>query len=92
MDKITIIGTGLIGTSLGMALKKAQVKAEIVGSDRDRGVANRAQKMGGSDSTETNPLRAVKRRSNRGAGHAHKGYRRGDEVHRARAGGWLRGD
>ncbi len=60
MDKITIIGMGLIGTSLGMALKKAQVKAEIVGSDRDRGVANRAQKMGGSDSTETNPLRAVK--------------------------------
>ena len=43
-----------------MALKKAQVKAEIVGSDRDRGVANRAQKMGGADSTEPNPLRAVK--------------------------------
>ena len=60
MDKITIIGTGLIGTSLGMALKKAQVKAEIVGSDRDRGVANRAQKMGGADSTEPNPLRAVR--------------------------------
>ena len=60
MDKITIIGTGLIGTSLGMALKKAQIKAEIVGSDRDRGVANRAQKMGGADSTESNPIRAVK--------------------------------
>ena len=60
MDKITIIGTGLIGTSLGMALKKAQIKAEIVGSDRDRGIANRAQKMGGADSTESNPIRAVK--------------------------------
>ena len=60
MDKITIIGTGLIGTSVGMALKKAQVKAEIVASDRDRGVANRAQKMGAADSTETNPLRAVR--------------------------------
>ena len=60
MDKIAIIGTGLIGTSIGMALKKAQVKAEIVGSDRDRGIANRAQKMGGADSTESNPLRAVR--------------------------------
>ena len=60
MDKIAIIGTGLIGTSLGLALKKAQVNAEIVGSDRDRGTGNRAQKMGGIDSTENNPLRAVK--------------------------------
>ena len=59
MDKIAIIGTGLIGTSVGMALKKAQVKAEIVGSDRDRGIANRAQKVGGVDSIESNPLRAV---------------------------------
>lgn len=60
MDKITIIGMGLIGSSLGMALKRAQVGAEIVGSDQDRGVANRAQRAGASDSTETNPLSAIR--------------------------------
>lgn len=60
MDKITIVGMGLIGSSLGLALKKAQVEAEIVGTDRDRQVAARALRAGASDSTETNPLKAVK--------------------------------
>ena len=60
MDKITILGMGLIGSSLGMALKKAQVSAKIVGYDRERGVANRAQRAGASDSVETNPITAVK--------------------------------
>jgi prephenate dehydrogenase len=60
MDKITIIGMGLIGSSLGMALKRAQVGAQIVGSDRDRGVATRAQRAGASDSTEANPLSAIR--------------------------------
>ena len=60
MDKIAIIGMGLIGSSLGMALKRAKVSAEIVGTDRDRGVATRAQRAGASDSTETNPLRSVR--------------------------------
>ena len=59
MDKITIVGMGLIGSSLGMALKKAQVGGEIVGTDRDRGIAARARKAGASDSTENNPLKAV---------------------------------
>ncbi|MBI4282343.1 MAG: prephenate dehydrogenase/arogenate dehydrogenase family protein [Chloroflexi bacterium] len=60
MDKITIVGMGLIGSSLGMALKRAQVNAEIVGTDRDREVSNRAQRAGASDSTEYNPLHAIK--------------------------------
>jgi prephenate dehydrogenase len=60
MSKITIIGMGLIGTSLGMALKKAQVGAEIVGSDQDIGVANRALKARAVDKTESNLLRAVR--------------------------------
>jgi prephenate dehydrogenase len=60
VDKITIIGMGLIGSSLGMALKRAKVSAEIVGSDADRGVANRAQRAGASDSTEANPLSAIR--------------------------------
>ncbi|MDA0988999.1 MAG: prephenate dehydrogenase/arogenate dehydrogenase family protein [Chloroflexi bacterium] len=60
MDKITIVGMGLIGSSLGLALKKAQVEAEIVGTDRDREVAARARRVGASDSTENNPLKAIK--------------------------------
>ena len=44
MSKITIIGLGLIGTSIGMALRKAKVNVEVVGHDRDRGTANQAQK------------------------------------------------
>lgn len=60
MDKLTIFGTGLIGSSLGMALKKAKIKAEIVGYDRDRGVANRARKAGACDKVETNPIDAVR--------------------------------
>jgi prephenate dehydrogenase len=51
---------GLIGSSLGMALKKAGIPAEIVGTDRDRGVARRAQRAGASDRTETNPLSAIR--------------------------------
>ena len=41
LDRITIVGMGLIGSSLGMALKKAGIPAEIVGTDRDRGVDHR---------------------------------------------------
>jgi len=63
VERITIVGMGLIGTSLGLALKRAEIQAEIVGTDRDRGVANRAQKLGACDKTETNPLSAI-----RGAG------------------------
>ena len=60
MDKITIVGMGLIGSSLGMALKKAQVQATIVGTDRDRVIASEARKMGATDTTENNPIQAIK--------------------------------
>ena len=60
MERITIVGMGLIGSSLGMALKKAQIPAEIVGTDRDRGIARRAQQAGASDKTETNPISAIR--------------------------------
>lgn len=60
MDKITIIGMGLIGTSLGMALKRAQLDLNIVGTDRDRGIASRAQRRGAVDSMEPNLLTAVR--------------------------------
>ena len=59
MSKITIIGLGLIGTSIGMALRKAKVNVEVIGHDRDRGSANQAQKMGATDKNEWNLISAV---------------------------------
>jgi len=58
--RITIVGTGLIGGSLGLALKAAGLKeVEIVGHDRDRGTANQAQRLGAIDRAEHNLSRAV---------------------------------
>ena len=58
--RITIIGLGLIGGSLGLALKAAGIPdAEIVGHDRARDAANKARKMGAIDRAEHNLRRAV---------------------------------
>src|SRR3972149_8033578 len=58
--RIVIIGTGLIGGSLGLALKGAKLEhVEIVGHDQDRGAANQAQRLGAIDRAEHNLLRAV---------------------------------
>ena len=61
MQKITIIGTGLIGTSLGLALKGASLKdVEIVGLDLHRSNASKAQSMGAVDHTTGNLNDAVR--------------------------------
>jgi prephenate dehydrogenase len=58
--RITIIGTGLIGGSLGMALKANRLPGlEIVGHDLDRSVTARAEKLGAVDRAEHNLPRAV---------------------------------
>jgi prephenate dehydrogenase len=57
-SRITIIGTGLIGGSLGLALKKANVDVELVGHDKDTGAAARAQKRGAVDATKWNLIDA----------------------------------
>jgi prephenate dehydrogenase len=58
--RITIIGTGLIGGSLGMALKGNRLSGlEIVGHDFDRSVAARAEKIGAIDRAEHNLARAA---------------------------------
>ena len=59
MDKIAIIGTGLIGTSLGLAIKRAGIKSvEIVGTDIERAHASKAKKMGAIDQIAGNLARA----------------------------------
>jgi prephenate dehydrogenase len=58
--RITIIGTGLIGGSIGLALKGNQLPGlEIVGHDLDRSVATKAEKIGAVDRAEHNIARAV---------------------------------
>ncbi|NQU96146.1 MAG: prephenate dehydrogenase [Chloroflexi bacterium] len=60
MDRITIIGTGFMGSSMGMALREAyRGKAEIVGYDADTKVHNRAKKSGAVDTVEWNLDKAV---------------------------------
>lgn len=64
MDRIVIIGMGLIGGSMGMALRAAKLKnIEIMGTDVDRGALNDAKRLGAVDSTEPNPVKAVEKAS-----------------------------
>jgi prephenate dehydrogenase len=57
--QVTIIGTGLIGGSLGRALKKRRLAGKIVGCDRAP-VLERAQNCGAIDSGTSNPADAVR--------------------------------
>jgi prephenate dehydrogenase len=56
MGKIAIIGLGLIGGSMGLALKRARLQnVEIIGVDRDFEVARRALKFGAVDRIAAEP-------------------------------------
>lgn len=60
-ERITIIGLGLIGSSLGMALKKAKLNGvELAGHDRDPKAAAVAHKRGAVDKTHMNLFEAIK--------------------------------
>jgi prephenate dehydrogenase len=57
--QITIIGTGLIGGSLGLALRKKKFAGRIVGCDR-QGTLERARMRGAIDDGTANPGDAVR--------------------------------
>jgi prephenate dehydrogenase len=57
--QITIIGTGLIGGSFGLAVKKRGFKGRIIGCDRAP-VLKRARDKGAIDHAETDPAKAVR--------------------------------
>lgn len=57
--KIAIIGLGVIGTSLGLALRKGTDEYEIIGHDRDPGAARVAAKAGAVHKTEWNLIATV---------------------------------
>jgi prephenate dehydrogenase len=60
LAKITIVGTGLIGTSLGLALRQSDLRnLELVGTDYDSGARSGAQKRGAFDKMENRLLTAV---------------------------------
>ena len=59
IKQITIIGTGLIGGSLALALKKRKFAGRIVGCDRDA-VLDRARKRGAIDDGTSHPGDAVR--------------------------------
>jgi len=56
--RITIVGLGFIGGSIGLALHQAEAELEIVGHDRERGAANQAKKIGAVDKTDWNLISA----------------------------------
>jgi prephenate dehydrogenase len=57
--QITIVGTGLIGGSLGLALKANGFRGRVIGSDRAP-VLERARDCGAIDKAIVNPLDAVR--------------------------------
>ena len=57
-SRVTIIGLGLIGGSIGLALKQSKLEIEVVGHDKDPGAAGRAHKRGAVDKTEWNLINA----------------------------------
>jgi len=50
MERVAILGTGLLGTSVGLALRAAGFHGSIVGWNRSRGQAETALAMGAIDS------------------------------------------
>ena len=61
MAKIAVIGTGLIGTSMALALKQAKIKnLELVGTDYDNSARSGANKRQAFDRMEHRLASAVR--------------------------------
>lgn len=59
MERVAILGTGLLGTSAGLALRAAGFQGSIVGWNRNRVHAETAQRMGAIDRVADDPLAAA---------------------------------
>lgn len=55
---ITVVGTGVIGTSIGLALKQTQEPLRLIAHDKDLAVAKSAVKAGAFDKAEWNLINA----------------------------------
>ena len=47
--RVAIVGTGLIGGSMGLALRQAKAAQQVAGYDTGKGVSDRARKVGAID-------------------------------------------
>lgn len=59
MTQITIIGLGLIGSSIGMAIRSARKNVTVIGFDHNSAVQSRAKKIGAIDDNEWRLDKAV---------------------------------
>jgi len=59
--QITIIGLGMIGASMGLALRQAGVASAVTGHDKDMGIANQARKLEMVDKAEWNLISACEK-------------------------------
>jgi prephenate dehydrogenase len=59
--QVTIVGLGLIGASIGLALRQAEAAAAVVGHDKDRDTNNEARKLGAVDRTDWNLVSACEK-------------------------------
>jgi prephenate dehydrogenase len=60
IERIAILGTGLLGTSVGLALRAAGFRGSIVGWNRGAEGAQAALSMGAIDSIAADPLQAAR--------------------------------
>jgi prephenate dehydrogenase len=60
IKRIAILGTGLLGTSVGLALRAAEFRGTIVGWNRNPENAQAALRMGALDSVAADPLEAAR--------------------------------
>jgi prephenate dehydrogenase len=60
ISRIAILGTGLLGTSVGLALRAAGFKGSIVGWNRGEEQGQVALKMGAIDSVAADPIEAAR--------------------------------
>jgi prephenate dehydrogenase len=56
--QITVVGLGLIGGSIGLALRQSDAASSIVGHDKEREASVQAKKMGAVDRTDWNLISA----------------------------------
>jgi prephenate dehydrogenase len=60
IERIAILGTGLLGTSVGLALRAGNFRGSIVGWNRSREHADVAMQMGALDSVAADPIEAAR--------------------------------
>src|SRR5580658_2885307 len=60
LTQITIMGVGLLGGSIGLAVRAVRPDCKIVGFGHRASSLNKAEKIGAIDVAQTDPARAVK--------------------------------